>query len=478
MKDYIEKIRALEQSLRVKQLKKRMLDEERFASIEQARIITDVYKNNEGESIIIKRALGLYESLKQIKIRIDEGELIVGNRTAGVRAGVIFPESGISWVNDEIESLHLRPQDKFHVKPEDIDIFRNEILPYWKGKTLEDKVEEVIGEEKSLIGKVAKINQTDHAQGHICPNTEKWLKEGPAGLLKTVEGKLKSCASEKEAFYRAMKIVLQGAVLFIGRYAELARELVLETENPQQKQEYINIAATCDAIKERPAQSFREAVQSIWFLYVILQMESNASSFSPGRMDQYLLPYFEKDFNSGVIDYAEALELIECLWLKFNQIVYLRSANSAKYFAGFPIGFNIALGGQTQDRKDASNALSYLFLKSQEHLGLPQPNLSARVFAGSPEALLHRCAEVIGTGSGMPQLFNDESVIPALMSKDIEEADTVNYAIVGCVELTTHGNALGWSDAAMFNLVKALELALNDGVCLLTGKQMGAKPER
>lgn len=475
MIDYVKQIKNLGQTLRIKQLKKSMLDEQRYASIEQARIITNIYQENEDKSITIKRALSLYESLRLIEIRIDAGELIVGNRTAGVRAGVIFPESGISWVNDEIESLFERPQDKFKVRKEDITIFRNDILPYWKGKTLEDKVTELIGEEKSLIGKVAKINQTDHAQGHICPNTERWLAKGPSGLVDDVNAKLKTCTRERKEFYQAMKIVLEGAALFIGRYAELARRLAEKEADEKQRQEYLDIAVTCEAIQTAPPSSFREAVQSTWFLYVILQMESNASSFSPGRMDQYLMLFFERDLKSGAIDYAQALELIECTWLKFNQIVYLRSANSAKYFAGFPIGFNIAIGGQTSDGKDASNVLSYLFLKAQEHLGLPQPNLSARVFTGSSDTFLRWCANVIGKGSGMPQLFNDEAVIPALMSKGIEKNDAYNYAIVGCVELTTHGNALGWSDAAMFNLVKALELALNDGVCLQTGKQMGVK---
>lgn len=475
MKEYVNQIANLEQTLRIKQLKKNMLDEQRYASIEQALIITKVYQQNEDKSIPIKRALSLYKSLKQIEIRIDAGELIVGNRTAGVRAGVIFPESGISWVNDEIESLFERPQDKFKVHEKDIEIFRNEILPYWKGNTLEDKVAELIGEEKSLIGKVAKINQTDHAQGHICPNTEQWLKKGPSGLLDDVNAKLKTCEPDKEEFYQAVKIVLEGAILFIKRYAKMARQLAKDEADKKQQQEYSKIAETCEVIATSPVSSFREAVQSIWFLYVILQMESNASSFSPGRMDQYLMPYFEKDLRSGTIDYAQALELIECIWLKFNQIVYLRSANSAKYFAGFPIGFNIAVGGQTSDGQDASNELSYLFLKAQEHIGLPQPNLSARIFKGSSDTFLRWCANVIGKGSGMPQIFNDEAVIPALMNKGIGRDDAYNYAIVGCVELTTHGNTLGWSDAAMFNLVKALELALNDGVCLQTGKQLGVK---
>ena len=276
---------------------------------------------------------------------------------------------------------------------------------------------------------------------------------------------------EHSDFYDGLILSLEGAQLFMRRYAALACEMAKTDEHAD---ELTEIARVCDALAERPPESFREAVQASWFLYVILQMESNASSFSPGRMDQYLYPFYEKDIASGALTKEDALELIECLFLKFNQIVYLRSASSAKYFAGFPIGFNVAIGGQNEAGESAENELSFLFLRAQEHLLLPQPNLSARVFSGSSEHFLTRCAEVVGKGSGMPQFFNDEAVIPALKGKGISDADAKNYAIVGCVELTTMGNNLGWSDAAMFNLVKALELALNDGVCTLTGKQMGA----
>ncbi len=475
MENYIDLIDRLKISKRIQTLRNSMLKENRYASIEQAKIITRVYKQNEKESVTIKRALALRESLKQMAIRIDKGELIVGNRTAGVRGGVIFPESGLSWVDEEICHLHERPQDKFYVRPEDIDVFRHEILPYWKGKTLEDKVGQILGEEMSRIGKVAKINQTDHAQGHVCPNTEKWIKLGPAGLLEDVKARIKEAEPRKSEFYKAVAIVLEGAIAFIERYERLATGLAQKEKDFATKNEYLEIASICNTLKKKPAQSFREAVQSFWFLYVILQMESNASSFSPGRADQYLYPYFKRDFDNGLITYEKALEIIEALWLKFNQIVYLRSSNSAKYFAGFPIGFNVALGGVTQEGEEAANELSYLFLKAQAHLGLPQPNLSARVFKGASDRFLKTCAKVIGLGSGMPQIFNDEAVIPALMDKGISAFDAKNYAIIGCVELTTHGNSLGWSDAAMFNMVKALELALNDGVCMLTGKQMGAK---
>lgn len=326
----------------------------------------------------------------------------------------------------------------------------------------------------STLEHVVKINQKDHAQGHICPNTEKWLKVGVRGLISEAELQLSlTDEKEKQVFLESVIISLQGASLFIRRYGELAKEIAEKQTSESTRNELLGISDICFTIAENPPQTFHESLQSVWFLFALLQLESNASSFSPGRMDQYLYPYFKREYAQGKITLEKALELIEAIWLKFNQIVYLRNSNSAKYFAGFPIGFNVALGGQNTDGSDATNELSFLFLKAQEHIGLPQPNLSARLFEGSSQELLLECSNVIGKGSGMPQLFNDEAIIPALIEKNIEKEDAVNYGIVGCVELTTHGNNLGWSDAAMFNLVKVLELTLNDGVCLLTGKQLG-----
>lgn len=467
-----EHIRNLSMSTRIEKLKHDMLAEQRFVSMEQAHIITEIYMKHSDEPVAITRARAFKAACERISIRIDDLELIVGNRTPGIRAGVVSPESGLSWVNDELETLPTRPQDKFSVRKEDIELFRNEILPYWKGHTLEDQIRGELGDELSTLEHVVKINQKDHAQGHICPNTEKWLRLGPKGLLGEVQNHLDIAEEDSHInFLRSTEIALMGAIRFIQRYGELARQKADETDNSNMKE----VSRICLKLAEQPAESFHEAVQSLWFLYVLLQLESNASSFSPGRADQYLYPYYKRDIEKGTLDLTGALELIEALWLKFNQIVYLRNSNSAKYFAGFPIGFNVALGGQHADGSDASNELSYLFLKAQDHIGLPQPNLSARLHAASPKELIIECSRVIGKGSGMPQVFNDEAVIPALEAKGIAKNDAINYAIVGCVELTTHGNNLGWSDAAMFNLVKVLELTLNDGVCLLTGKQLGLK---
>ena len=469
------KFQDLSCSSRILKLKENMLSEPRFLSLEQARIITECYKSNPKDSKALKRAKSLYASLEQMTIRIDPLELIVGNRTPGVRGGVVFPEAGSSWINDEIDTLPTRPQDKFNVRDEDKQEFREIIYPYWQGKCLEDVIKEKMGEEISDIVKVAKINQKDHAQGHICPNTEKWLKLGPAGLKAEAEKKIGGAGKDQKDFYESVIIVQDGAILFMRRYAELAAEMAEQNENEPYRETLLETARICSKLTEQAPESFHEALQSLWFLYVILQMESNASSFSPGRADQYLYPYYRRDIDSGEIDDQKALELIEALWLKFNQVVYLRNSHSAKYFAGFPIGFNIACGGQTDDGKDASNELSFLFLQAQSHILLPQPNLSARLFSGSSDEFVDECSRVIGLGSGMPQIFNDEGVIPALMNVEIKEKDARNYAIVGCVELTTHGNNLGWSDAAMFNLQKALELTLTNGECLITGREMGLK---
>ncbi|MCL2151786.1 MAG: formate C-acetyltransferase/glycerol dehydratase family glycyl radical enzyme [Oscillospiraceae bacterium] len=448
-----------------------MFAEERFASLEQARIVTSVYKSNPSLPRNLQRSVALAESLAGVDIRITPGELIVGNRTGSARAGVISPESGLRWVDDELETLPTRLQDRFRIRREDKKEFRREILPFWKGQTLEDILDEVIGTEMAAIDMVAKINQTDHSQGHISPNTAGWLKFGPAGLRDIAYAKEIEILSKAD-FYDAIAITLDGACLFMKRYSGVAREMANCAVNPG---ELLEIARICDKISSQPPETFHEALQSVWFLYVILHLESNASSFSPGRMDQYLYPYYLGDIRAGRLTPEYALELVECLFLKFNQIVYMRSSSSARYFAGFPIGFNVALGGQDSDGNDALNDLSYIMLRAHEHLRLPQPNLSARLHDKSPERFLTRCAQVIGKGSGMPQVFNDEAVIPALRSVSISPADARNYAIVGCVELTSMGNSLGWGSAAMFNIVKALELALNDGRCLLTGERLGAQ---
>lgn len=459
-------------SKRIRTLKERMLKEPRYASIEQAKLITESYQRHEGEPRILQRAYALEAALKNLEIQVEPGELIVGNRTRGVRYGVVFPESGSSWVDWEFESLPTRPQDKFLVKTEDIRYFREVIKPYWKGKSLEDILKADYGEEIGKIARVVKVNQQDHAQGHICPDVKLWLEKGPEGLRQEAMKRLAEAQGDQKLFYESVVIVMGGVSDFMRRYAARIRSMEADSRDVAQKAEMEIVAHNCDSLAAHPAKTFHEAVQSMWFLMVVLHMESNASSFSPGRLDRILYPYYKADVDAGRLDSRQALEIIECVWLKFNQIVYMRNANSAKYFAGFPIGFNIAVGGQDEDGNNVENEVSFLMLKAQEDIGLPQPNLSVRLHENTPDDILKQAIRVVSKGSGMPQFFNDKAVIPSLEALGIDHKDAMNYAIVGCVELTTQGNNLGWSDSAMFNLNKVLELTLTGGIDLLTGERL------
>ncbi|WP_294153307.1 formate C-acetyltransferase/glycerol dehydratase family glycyl radical enzyme [uncultured Selenomonas sp.] len=476
---------------RIGRLRDAMLAEPRFVSIEQARIVTRVYQEHAGEPRILVRAQALAAALREMAIRVTPGELIVGNRTAGVRAGVVFPESGSRWVDREFEDLPTRPQDRFQVHEEDIREFRDEILPYWEGRSLEDVLRSRAGKEVDAIARVVKINQKDHAQGHICPDCRRWLAKGPVGLRAEAEEKAAQAAGDAKNFYQAVAIVMEGVQVFLRRYAGRLRTMAkaappsdelrakagkgsmepAAAPEPASREELLECARICTDLSDRPAESFHEAVQALWFLFVVLQMESNASSFSPGRLDEILAPYYERSRAAGMTQ-ARALEILECLWLKFNQIVYLRNRGSAKYFAGFPIGFNVAVGGVDAAGDDYVNDVSFLCLQAQAHLGLPQPNLSVRLHPKTGDALLKKAIRVVAKGSGMPQFFNDKAVIPAFEELGFGTQEARDYAIVGCVELTTQGNNLGWSDAAMFNLCKALELALNGGKDLITGEQV------
>ena len=237
---------------RISALKQRMLDEPRFLSIEQAVIVTEYYKANPDKPRNIQRAESLAETLRRIEIRIDPLELIVGNRTAGVRAGVVSPEAGISWVDAEIEGLPERPQDKFEVRSEDVEKFRLEILPFWKGKSLEDRVKAALGDELTAIGKVAKINQTDHSQGHICPSSRDWLRRGPRAIRDDVLARAGRAAPASRDFYRGMAIALEGALDFMGRYASLARRMAADEASPENRANLEEIARICLKLSVEP----------------------------------------------------------------------------------------------------------------------------------------------------------------------------------------------------------------------------------
>ena len=466
---------------RVLRLREYVLSTQRRLYVEPARLMTESFKRHEGEPMIVRRAKAFRDVVRGMTITIHPHELIVGNRSPLPRMGVITPSAAVEWVDKELETLPTRPQDSFEVTPEDVRVLREEVFPYWRGRTLEDVVAATIPPDvqQARDCKVVKLNQTDHAQGHILPNVEEWLSEGPAGLRAKAgaardrwieQGEL---SQDRAEFYEAAIGCLDAAAEFIQRYGDLALELARKEMSPLRRGELERIAHNCHHLAAGVPRDYWEVLQAIWFLFVLLEVESNASSFSPGRLDQYLLPFLRRDLAQGSLTLDEAQELLECLWIKFNEVILLRSADSARYFAGFPIGFNVIVGGQLPDGRDATNELSYMCLQAQADVGLPQPNFSVRLHERTPQHFLITVARVISMGSGMPQLFNDEVIVPAYGNRGVTHEDAMNYAVVGCVELSIPGKTMGWSDAAMFNLVRALEITLYGGVEPETGKQVG-----
>jgi pyruvate formate-lyase/glycerol dehydratase family glycyl radical enzyme len=449
--------------------------------IEPARLITESYTRTEGEPIILRQAKAFRHLVHHMTIAIHPNELVVGNRSPLPRMGVITPSAAVGWIDEELDTLPTRPWDPFDVQPSEIRELREDIFSYWTGTTLEDRVASAIPRDvqEARECRLFTLHQTDHAQGHIIPNVERWLQRGPS-LLKadairardrlSQEGSL---TQEQADFYDAAIICLEAASDFMSRYGVLALELAGEERCSKRRRELTHIGRNCQQVAKSAPQGFWQALQSVWFLWTLLEIESNASAFSPGRVDQYLNPFLLHDLREGYLTLEDAQELLDCLWIKFNEVVLLRRADSARYFAGFPIGFNLVVGGQTPQGQDATNELSFMCLQAQADVGLPQPSLGVRVHQNSPQDLLTAAARVISMGSGMPQVFNDEAVLPALQNRGVDDHDALNYAIVGCVEPAAPGKTLGWNNAAMLNLVRVLELTLYGGQDCGTGRQVG-----
>jgi formate C-acetyltransferase len=458
-------------------IRRRLVENTREIDLVRARLTTESYRQTEGEPMPVRRAKMLLHLVRHTPITIHPDEVIVGNRSDKPRMGVIAPEGAVNWVDGELDVLPTRAQDPFNITAAEVKELREDIFPYWRGKTLEDMVEARLSDEVKAAsrGKAFKLNQTDHAQGHILPDVPAWLRLGIGRLRAKVRTAQQDCTAKNAVFYETALIAIDAASEFILRFASLADEELERELDGARKNELAGISSACHWLAENPARDFREALQAIWFLFVVLQIESNASSFSLGRFDQYMLPYLEQDLETGALSLEEAQELLEYLWLKFNEIVLLRNSSSARYFAGFPIGFNVTTGGQKEDGRDATNMLSFMCLRAQADLCMTQPNLSIRIHENSPQDFLETAAFVISRGSGMPQVFNDEVIIPGQIQRGISPEDAVNYAVVGCVELSTPGKALGWSDAAMFNMARVLELTLFGGADPKTGKQLGLR---
>ncbi|CAI1195615.1 4-hydroxyphenylacetate decarboxylase large subunit [Serratia fonticola] len=458
---------------RIERLKAALFSAPREISLERALLYTASHRQTEGEPTIIRRAKATAYILDHVAITLREDELIAGNRTVKPRAGIVSPEMDPYWLLKELDAFPTRPQDRFAISEADKQVYREQLYPYWEKRSMKDFINGQMSEEVKTATQtqIFSVNQTDKGQGHIIIDYPRLLNNGLDSLL----AELQSHADQQpdNAFYAAALLLLHASQRHILRYASLARQMAVQCSDETRRAELLRIAEISSHNAHHKPQDFYQACQLFWYMNIILQYESNASSLSLGRFDQYMLPFYQASLNQGQ-DPAFLKELLESLWVKCNDIVLLRSTSSARYFAGFPTGYTILLGGLTETGRSAVNVLSFLCLDAYQNIRLPQPNLGVRVNEFIDRPFLLKTAETIRLGTGIPQIFNDEVVVPAFLNRGVSLEDARDYAVVGCVELSIPGRTYGLHDIAMFNLLKVMELTLldNEGNASLTYPQL------
>lgn len=465
---------------RMKAFREEVLDEKPYIDAQRAVLATQVYRENQNQPRVMVRALMLQKILENMSIYIEDKTLIVGNQATKNKNAPIFPEYTMEFVLNELDLFEKRDGDVFYITEETKQQLRD-IAPFWENNNLRARGEALLPEEVSVFmetgvfGMEGKLNAGD---AHLAVNYEKILAFG----LKGYEERVRQLKAEldltdpdsidKNIFYKAVLIVIEAVHQFAQRYSKLAQELADKEKDSKRKAELLEISRICAKVPYEPATSFYEAVQSVWFIQLILQIESNGHSLSYGRFDQYMYPYYIKDIQEKVITKDEALELLTCLWIKTLTINKVRSQAHTLSSAGSPMYQNVTIGGQTPDKKDAVNELSFVVLQSVAQTRLTQPNLTVRYHKNINKAFFDDCIEVMKLGFGMPALNNDEIIIPSFINWGVKEEDAYNYSAIGCVETAVPGK-WGYRCTGMsyINFPRVLLCAMNDGVDLTTGKR-------
>lgn len=446
----------------------------KMPEIESARaiLITESYRQTENEPMVIRRAKAFAHILENIPIVIRDLELIVGSTTIAPRGCQTYPEFSYEWLEAEFDTVETRSADPFYISEKTKQELK-EANAYWKGKTTSELATSYM-EPETLLAMEHNIftpgNYFYNGVGHVTVKYGEVLAIGFSGIKAKAQAELdKLCLADgdyqkKSRFLEAVMISCDAAIEYARRYARLALKEAEECTDPVRKRELLQIAQNCANVPEKGATGFYEACQSFWFVQQLLQIESSGHSISPGRFDQYMYPYYQKDMESGKITREFAQELMDCIWVKLNDLNKCRDAASAEGFAGYSLFQNLIAGGQNEEGIDVTNDLSFMSIQASMHVFLPQPSLSVRVWNGTPHEFLIRAAELTRTGIGLPAYYNDEVIIPSLMSRGLTLRDARDYNIIGCVEPQKSGKTEGWHDAAFFNMCRPLELVFSNGM--------------
>ncbi|WP_440897730.1 glycyl radical protein [Amphibacillus sp. Q70] len=464
---------------RMNQYRESVLNKKPYICAERALLVTETFKKYQNQPNVMKRALMLQNILEKMSIYIEDKTMIVGNQAASNKDAPIFPEYTLEFVVNELDLFEKRDGDVFYITEETKEDLRS-IAPFWENNNLRAKAGVLLPDEVQVFmetgffGMEGKMNSGD---AHLAVDYKQMLEVGLKGYRKRV---LKEKANldltnpesiDKYHFYNAVLIVIDAVKTYAERFSALAKEKA-ETADPKRQTELLEISRICAKVPYEPAETFAEAVQAVWFIQLILQIESNGHSLSYGRFDQYMYPYLKMDLEKGMTTEDQAVELLTNLWIKTLTINKVRSQAHTYSSAGSPLYQNVTIGGQTRDKKDAVNTLSYLVLRSVAQTKLPQPNLTVRYHSGLDKRFMNECIEVMKLGFGMPAFNNDEIIIPSFINVGVDDEDAYDYSAIGCVETAVPGK-WGYRCTGMsyMNFPKILLITMNDGIDPVSGKR-------
>ncbi len=468
---------------RIEKIRQNYINSKPAISYERARIWTESHKKTEGQSTSLRRAIAFRDTCEQLDVKIFGGELIVGATGEFRKCGILTPEFSWVWVDREMDNFDKRVQDPYVMTDEQRKYVRENIFPYWKGKSLEEAFLARLPRDTAIVaidtGIVDNDSKWRQAVGEITPDYEDVLfRKGFGGIIREARrhiAELRDITSEnmqKKEFYESIIITSEGIISYANRYAHEARRMAGEETDIKRRNELLKIADICDRIPENPPATFYEAIQFVWFTQVGGILSENPLALNVGRFDQFMYPYYKSDMEAGEITKDETQELIEALWLKLSEWVWTISANTAEFFAGYNQFQNLTVGGKTRDGRDATNDLSYMALLATERIKTHQPGLSVRIHQDCPRDFLDAVMHLVSKGTGFPAIHSDQAGYQMLINAGYEPEDARDWNNCGCV--VPHFRKTGeWTSAVNINFTAALEFALNRGYSRITGLKIG-----
>lgn len=469
---------------RISRLKGRVLKTRPEMDLENAYLLTKGFKESEGKPLVLRKATAFKKQCYEKTIKIWDDELIVGCPGSKIRGGILCADSCWSVLDRELETISSRPYDPFYLRPEDRDLFLAEVKPYWQGRSnYEEWLAQIPDDTKQLRdnGAVYIDRKAVRGWGETTAGYEWLLNVGLKGIMEEIDIRragldiTRPGDYEKDCYLQALTLTAEGIVKLAERYAEEAERLAGIEKNQVRREELIGISEACRHVPFNPARTFHEALQSLYLYQIAIFMEQNAASYNPGRMDQYLYPFYKADLSDGIISEEKAQELLGCLWVKFSEPCLFQDALTAEFAAGYPMFQNVCVGGVDETGRDAVNELSYMILQATMDVQLYQPSLSVRYnLAKNPNSFLRKVVELISLGTGFPAFHNDDQGIMMLMNKGVPLKEAYNWNPCGCVETNLEGRMRQYTALADINLGSVVEFTMLNGKCHKSGMYIGS----